>query len=203
MMKNYSMIAGNHARAGPRVSRRNTLSVRCEASPLDQAKRSTRQMLVFVPPHPLIKHWMAVLRNRITPGPSFRGAVAELGRLLIYEAARDWLPVMEGQVRTLVQGQHGTCFCAGWINSAMTTGTNRLQVETPLGVADVTFVDPGKPIKVVPILRSGLLLLEQANQASPLGWTRSSRGTLTAAAAAVALAGPPVSRDLPRGRRSQ
>ena len=34
------------------------------------------------------------------------------------------------------------------------------QVETPAGVADVTFIDPTKPIKVVPVLRAGLVLLE-------------------------------------------
>lgn len=48
---------------------------------------------------------------------------AELGRILVYEAARDWLPTIDGQV------------------------------QTPLGVADATFVDPMQPIKV----RCGLL----------------------------------------------
>lgn len=41
----------------------------------------------------------------------------------MYEAARDWLPTIDGQV------------------------------QTPLGVADATFVDPMQPIKV----RCGLL----------------------------------------------
>lgn len=27
---------------------------------------------VFVPPHPLIKHWVSVLRNEQTPCPIFR-----------------------------------------------------------------------------------------------------------------------------------
>ena len=53
---------------------------------------------VYVPPHPLIKHWVAVLRNKLTPDVLFRSACAELGRLLIYEAARDWLPVLETEV---------------------------------------------------------------------------------------------------------
>lgn len=53
---------------------------------------------IFVPPHPLVKHWVAVLRSSQTPTPMFRSAAAELGRLLIYEAARDWLPTVEGQV---------------------------------------------------------------------------------------------------------
>ncbi|KAJ0566856.1 putative uracil phosphoribosyltransferase [Helianthus annuus] len=49
------------------------------------------RMLVFVPPHPLIKHWVSVLRNEQTPCPIFKSAMAELGRLLMYEASRDWL----------------------------------------------------------------------------------------------------------------
>jgi uracil phosphoribosyltransferase len=54
---------------------------------------------VYVPPHPLIKHWVAVLRNKDTPDVIFRSACAELGRLLIYEAAREWLPTVDTQVR--------------------------------------------------------------------------------------------------------
>jgi hypothetical protein len=53
---------------------------------------------IYVPPHPLVGHWVAVLRNKGTPGPVFRNAAAELGRILIYEAARDWLETVEGQV---------------------------------------------------------------------------------------------------------
>eukprot|EP00887_Chlorella_sp_A99_P004099 scaffold23.g4099.t1 len=105
-------------------------------------------MLIYVPPHPLIKHWVAVLRNKGTPTPLFRSAAAELGRLLVYEAARDWLPTIDGQV------------------------------ETPEGVADVTFIDPTHPVKVVPVLRAGLVLLEAAAAVLPavetfhVGYTR-------------------------------
>ena len=94
-------------------------------------------MLVFVPPHPLVKHWMAICRNSATPSPMFRSAIAELGRVLIYEAMRDFLPTMDAQV------------------------------DTPMGQADITFVDVTRPIKVVPILRAGLVLLEQAQQVMP------------------------------------
>jgi uracil phosphoribosyltransferase len=48
----------------------------------------------------------------------FRNACSELGRLLIYEAVRDFLPTVSGVV------------------------------DSPLGPADVTCVDPTKPIKV-------------------------------------------------------
>lgn len=74
---------------------------------------------VYVPSHPLVKHWLAVARNKLSPPGVFRGALAELGRLLIYEASAEegWLPVLEGQA------------------------------ETPCGIADVAFLDPGRPIK--------------------------------------------------------
>ena len=35
---------------------------------------------VYVPPHPLVKHWLAVCRNAATPSGMFRSAMAELGR---------------------------------------------------------------------------------------------------------------------------
>jgi len=96
---------------------------------------------VYVPPHPLVKHWLAIARNAATPPPLFRSACAELGRVLIYEAVREFLPTLEGQV------------------------------DTPVGPADVEFVDPTKPIKVVPILRAGLVLLEQAGTVLPCSET--------------------------------
>ncbi|GIL74414.1 hypothetical protein Vretimale_2057 [Volvox reticuliferus] len=100
--------------------------------------KAPQQMLVYSPPHPLIKHWLAILRSEYTPSPMFRSACAELGRLLIYEAVREFLPTMEQQV------------------------------QTPLGeVADATLVDPSRPIKIIPILRAGLVLLEQAGQVVP------------------------------------
>ncbi|KAG2429517.1 hypothetical protein HXX76_010752 [Chlamydomonas incerta] len=99
-------------------------------------------MLVYSPPHPLIKHWLAILRSNFTPPPMFRSATAELGRLLIYEAMREFQPTVEQQV------------------------------ETPLGaIADATICDPDQPIKVVPILRAGLVLLEQAQQVLPFHQT--------------------------------
>lgn len=66
----------------------------------------------------MIKHWLAVARNASTPDAVFRSALAELGRLLIYELLRDWAPTVD------------------------------LQVESPCGTADATVFDPNKPIKV-------------------------------------------------------
>ena len=98
----------------------------------------TLQLRVYVPPHPLIKHWLAVARDAATPSVLFRSAITELGRWLTYEAARDWLP------------------------------TRDATVETPVGTSAVTLVDPEAPMAVVPILRAGLGLLEGAQTLLPL-----------------------------------
>jgi len=104
-------------------------------------KMNAKTMLVYVPPHPLVSHWIAIMRNAASPSPIFRSAAAELGRILLYEAVREFLPTLQGQV------------------------------DTPVGVADVTFVDPTKPVKVVPILRAGLILLENAATVLPASQT--------------------------------
>lgn len=98
----------------------------------------TLQLRVYVPPHPLIKHWLAVARDAGTPSVLFRSAMTELGRWLTYEAAREWLPTQE------------------------TT------VQSPLDICPATLIDPTVPVAVVPILRAGLGLLEGAQAVLPL-----------------------------------
>ncbi|NER46278.1 MAG: uracil phosphoribosyltransferase [Symploca sp. SIO1A3] len=98
----------------------------------------TLQLRVYVPPHPLIKHWLGVARDTATPSPLFKTAIKELGRWLTYEAVRDWLP------------------------------TEEMEIQTPLAPCTVTMVNPEKPIVVVPILRAGLGLLEGAQTLLPL-----------------------------------
>ncbi|MCV3213131.1 uracil phosphoribosyltransferase [Plectonema radiosum NIES-515] len=98
----------------------------------------TLQLRIYVPPHPLIKHWLAVARDAATPSVLFRSAMTELGRWLTYEATREWLPTQE------------------------TT------VESPLASCPATFIDPEMPLAVVPILRAGLGLLEGAQTLLPL-----------------------------------
>jgi uracil phosphoribosyltransferase len=87
-------------------------------SDLDFINRLCSCPQVYVPPHPLVKHWLAVARNAGTPNAMFRAACAELGRILIYEAVREFLPTIDAVI------------------------------ETPMGPSEVTFVDPTKPVKV-------------------------------------------------------
>lgn len=104
-------------------------------------KPMTMQMRVYVPPHPLIKHWLAVARDARTPSPLFRTAMTELGRWLTYEAARDWL------------------------------ATEETIVETPLATCPAIMVNPRVPVVVVPILRAGLALIEGIQAVLPLAAT--------------------------------
>lgn len=98
----------------------------------------TLQLRVYVPPHPLVKHWLGVARDAATPSVLFKTAMTELGRWLTYEAVRDWLPVEE------------------------------MMVQTPLAPCSATLINPEVPIAVVPILRAGLALLEGAQTVLPL-----------------------------------
>ncbi|MBE9251989.1 uracil phosphoribosyltransferase [Dolichospermum sp. LEGE 00240] len=98
----------------------------------------TQQLRVYVPPHPLIQHWLGVARDVATPSVLFRSAMTELGRWLTYEAAREWLPTQEARV------------------------------QTPLTTCAATFINPQIPMAVVPILRAGLGLLEGAQGVLPL-----------------------------------
>jgi hypothetical protein len=68
-----------------------------------------KQMLVVVPPHPLINHWLGIARNATTPPPVFRSTLGELGRALVYECVRDWLPTFT----TTVEGPLGGAAEAG------------------------------------------------------------------------------------------
>ncbi len=92
---------------------------------------------VVVPPHPLIGHWLTLLRDRSTPSPLFATAMTELGRWLTYEALRDWLP------------------------------HRPVTVETPLGRCDGQVVDPEVPLLGIPVLRGGLGLWQGVQTVLP------------------------------------
>lgn len=98
----------------------------------------TLQLRVYVPPHPLIQHWLGVARDAATPSVLFKSAMTELGRWLTYEAVRDWLP------------------------------TQDIVIDTPLASAPATLINPEVPIAVIPVLRAGLALLEGAQTLLPL-----------------------------------
>ena len=89
------------------------------------------QLKVYVKDHPLIRHWLAVCRDRHTPTPLFRTAIAEISKWLAYEAIRDWLP------------------------------TQAVTVETPLDQkVEGQVIDPEFHLAIVPILRAGLAMLD-------------------------------------------
>ena len=96
-----------------------------------------KTLRVVVPPHPLIAHWLTVLRHEGTPPALYRTAMEELGRWLSYEAMRDWLP------------------------------HRRDVVKTPLGSTDGTVIESGVPLLAVQMYAGGLHLWEGARQVLP------------------------------------
>ncbi|MEY3928734.1 MAG: hypothetical protein RLZZ516_444 [Cyanobacteriota bacterium] len=97
----------------------------------------SKALRVVVPPHPLIGHWLTLLRDQQTPPALFASAMAELGRWLTYEAIRDWIPYQ------------------------------RVMVNTPLASTEGTVVDGTVPLLAVPLLRAGLGLWEGARPVLP------------------------------------
>eukprot|EP00210_Caulerpa_lentillifera_P001945 g1867.t1 len=65
--------------------------------------------------------------------------MAELGRILLYEASKDFLKTVDATVTTPLAAE-----------------------------SDVSFIDPTHPIKVVPILRAGLVFYEHAASILPV-----------------------------------
>ena len=97
----------------------------------------SKTLRVVVPPHPLIGHWLTLLRDRDTPQALFNTAMAELGRWLTYEAMRDWIPYQ------------------------------RVQVQTPGASTEGTVVDGSVPMLAIPLLCGGLSLWEGARPVVP------------------------------------
>ena len=97
----------------------------------------SKALRVVVPPHPLIGHWLTLLRDRDTPPALFGSAMTELGRWLTYEAIRDWIPYQ------------------------------RVNVTTPLATTEGTVVDGSVPMLAVPVLRAGLGLWDGGRTVLP------------------------------------
>ena len=92
---------------------------------------------VVVPPHPLIGHWLTMLRHRDTPPALYATALQELGRWLTYEALRDWLP------------------------------HRKELVPTPLSETEGTVVESGVTLLAIPTLPVGLELWQGARSVLP------------------------------------
>jgi uracil phosphoribosyltransferase len=92
---------------------------------------------VVVPPHPLIAHWLTLLRDEATPAPLYGTALVELGRWLTYEAVRDWLP------------------------------QQAVEVPTALGRSEGSVVESSVPVLALPLLPAGLGLWEGARTVLP------------------------------------
>tara|TARA_Y100001968_G_scaffold313156_1_gene337041 strand:- start:9274 stop:9891 length:618 start_codon:yes stop_codon:yes gene_type:complete len=62
---------------------------------------------IIVPPHPLISHWLTMLRDQSTPSPIYSTGLEQLGRWLTYEAIREWLPSRTELVQTSLSETEG------------------------------------------------------------------------------------------------
>ena len=83
---------------------------------------------VIVPPHPLIKHWLSILREKNTPNILYSTGYEQLGKWLTYEALRNWLPY------------------------------KKEIINTDRGDADGFFINNDYPIKVFAMMPEGLSL---------------------------------------------
>ncbi len=92
---------------------------------------------VVVPPHPLIAHWLTMLRDTNTPAPLYAKGLEELGRWLTYEALRDWLP------------------------------HKKEEVITPQGKSVGTVIEPNIPLLALPSIPGGLELWYGARNVLP------------------------------------
>ena len=92
---------------------------------------------VIVPPHPLISHWLTILRNPTTPEILYATGLEQLGTWLTYEALRDWIP------------------------------SKKEQIDTSTGTTECTIIDPDIPILAIPYLPAGLDLFRGARNLIP------------------------------------
>ena len=58
------------------------------------------KLKVIVPPHPLIGHWLSILRDISTPPALYAKGFEEIGRWLSYEAIREWIPNKKEKIQT-------------------------------------------------------------------------------------------------------
>ena len=92
---------------------------------------------VIVPPHPLISHWLTILRNPTTPEILYATGLEQLGTWLTYEALRDWIP------------------------------SKKQQIETSTGATECVIIDPEVQILAIPYLPAGLEMFRGARNLIP------------------------------------
>ena len=92
---------------------------------------------VIVPPHPLIKHWISILREKNTPNILYSTGFEQLGKWLTYEALRNWLPYK----KEIINAENGE--------------------------ADGFFINNDYPIKVFAMIPEGLSLWYGSKEVIP------------------------------------
>ncbi len=92
---------------------------------------------VVIPPHPLIGHWLSILRIESTPSAIYATALEQLGKWLTYEALRDWLPHSKTEIKT---------------SQATTEGT---------------IIEQGIPLLIIPNIPGGLQMWQGAREVLP------------------------------------
>ena len=92
---------------------------------------------IIVPPHPLIAHWLTMLREKETPAPIYATGLAQLGKWLTYEAIREWLPY------------------------------RKQDIETTQGTTEGTIIEARVPLLAIPNFPAGLELWQGAREVLP------------------------------------
>ncbi|XP_071908051.1 uracil phosphoribosyltransferase isoform X4 [Coffea arabica] len=133
-LKNQSIISATITVFPLSRRRRRALTMDCQTTPEQKSISQERMLFCGMRIHQLQSLFYSDF-------VCVESAMAELGRLLMYEASRDWLPTISGEI------------------------------QSPLGVATVEFIDPREPVAVVPILRAGLALAEHASSILPASKT--------------------------------
>ncbi|MBA0814758.1 hypothetical protein Gohar_020565 [Gossypium harknessii] len=90
--------------------------------------------------------------------------MATLGRLLMYEASRDWLLssyLVHIFLEIIVELR--MCFSIWNIKYPGWQPTVAGDIQSPMAITLVEFIDLKEPIVIVPILRAGLTLAEHAS----------------------------------------
>ena len=94
---------------------------------------------VIVPPHPLIKHWLSILREKNTPNILYSTGYEQIGKWLTYEALRNWLPF------------------------------KTTEIDSTYGITKGEFIDANYPIRIIVKTPEGLLLWQGSREVIPNG----------------------------------